>query len=81
MNSNINDEKLKEAKAKLACHIEPPKGSAYARMLAESQGAGDPAPAAASADDSSCSISSCGQSSAPSDRDRIRLTEMTSAGG
>ena len=34
MGKEITEEKLKEAKAKLACHIEPPKGSAFAKALA-----------------------------------------------
>lgn len=48
----MNDDKIKEAKAKLACHIEPPKDA----------------------------VSSCG-TAAPVQGEKIRLTEMTSAGG
>lgn len=73
--SNIDDKKLQEAKAKLACHIEPPKGSAYAKVLAEQGNAAE------SAAESSCAVSSCGTDSVPRKGDKIRLTEMTSAGG
>ncbi len=73
--SNIDSEKLKEAKAKLACHIEPPKGSAYAKMLAEQEKTND------SAAESSCAVSSCGTADISSKDGKIRLTEMTSAGG
>ena len=54
MNNNIDPEKLKEAKAKLACHIEPP-GTPSGRS-------GSPGTVAAR-------------------NDKVRLTEMTTAGG
>ena len=54
--SNIDDEKLRAAREKLACHIEPPKKTA--------------APSCSS--DASCVNKTA---------DKIRLTEMTSAGG
>ena len=82
MSKKIDDEKLREAKAKLACHIEPPKGSPYAEMLAQS-GLGSDAPAETPSAASSCgtaSGSSCG-TAAPAQGGKIRLTEMTSAGG
>ena len=81
--SNIDEEKLKEAKAKLACHIEPPKGSAYARMLAEQEKKAEEKPAlkTESAADSSCAVSSCGTADVPAQGEKIKLTEMTSAGG
>jgi hypothetical protein len=47
MGKEIDNEKLREAKAALACHIEPPKKPA----------------------------------DVPTQGDKIRLTEMTSAGG
>lgn len=47
MSNQIDDEKLKKAKEKLACHIEPPKAKAQGSPVAE----------------------------------KIRLTEMTAAGG
>ena len=72
MSNNVTDEKLKEAKAKLACHIEPPKGSPYAEMLAQN-GISSDAPAETAA--------SCGTTAAPVQGEKIRLTEMTSAGG
>jgi hypothetical protein len=53
MEKTIDKEKLNEAKARLACHIEPPKSSG----------------------------SSCSTGPVPSSGERIRLTEMTSAGG
>ncbi len=71
MSKTIDDEKLREAKAKLACHIEPPKGSPYAEMLAQS-GLDSDAPEE--------TVSSCG-TAAPVQGEKIRLTEMTSAGG
>ena len=71
MGNKIDDEKIKQAKAKLACHIEPPKGSAYAEALAANSVQNGPAAAA----------SSCGISDAPPQGGKIRLTEMTSAGG
>ena len=82
--NNIDPEKLKAAKEKLACHIEPPKGSAYAEALAKSE-----AVSAAPDENTSetCDVSASGGScSAPAfdnnkTGDRIRLTEMTSAGG
>ena len=74
--SNIDEKKLKEAKAKLACHIEPPKGSAFAKMLAEQEKTAEPA-----AEESSCAVSSCGTAEVPHKGEKIRLTEMTSAGG
>lgn len=83
MGKEITEEKLKEAKAKLACHIEPPKGSAFVKALAEQ--------AASAASDgntetvSSSSVSDGGSCSAsggiPMRDGKIRLTEMTSAGG
>jgi len=81
--SNIDEEKLKEAKAKLACHIEPPKGSAYAKMLAEQEQKSEESQAKTvrSSAESSCAVSSCGTSDLPSAGEKIRLTEMTSAGG
>lgn len=56
---NIDDNKLREAKEKLACHIEPPK--AHAAPSTES---------------------SCG-TSAPAfmDGDKVKLTQLTTAGG
>ena len=70
MENKIDSEKIKEAKAKLACHIEPPKGSAFAAALAENN-AGEKAETG----------SSCGTAAAPAPGEKIRLTEMTSAGG
>ena len=82
--NNIDPEKLKAAKEKLACHIEPPKGSAYAEALAKS-GAVSAAPYENSAEtcDISASGGSCGAPAHDNNKtgDKIRLTEMTSAGG
>ena len=47
MGKEIDNEKLREAKAALACHIEPPKAGAQTAQTAE----------------------------------KVRLTEMTTAGG
>jgi hypothetical protein len=54
MDNTIDKEKLNEAKAKLACHIEPPKSSAS---------------------------SSCSTGPVPAQGGKVRLTEMTTAGG
>ena len=82
MSKKIDDEKLREARAKLACHIEPPKGSAYAEMLAKSGLASDvPAREEVSVSDASCGGASCNTSDMPAQGEKIRLTEMTSAGG
>jgi hypothetical protein len=82
MSKKIDDEKLREAKAKLACHIEPPKGSAYAEMLAKSGLASDvPVREEVSVSDASCGGASCNTSYMPAQGEKIRLTEMTSAGG
>ncbi len=71
MENKIDIEKIKEAKAKLACHIEPPKGSAFAAALAAENNSGEKAETG----------SSCGAAAAPAPGEKIRLTEMTSAGG
>ena len=81
MSKKIDDEKLREAKAKLACHIEPPKGSAYAEMLAKSGLASDAPTHEVSVSDASCGGASCSTSDIPTQGEKIRLTEMTSAGG
>jgi hypothetical protein len=82
MSKKIDDEKLREARAKLACHIEPPKGSAYAEMLAKSGLASDaPVKDEVSVSDASCGGASCSTSDIPAQGEKIRLTEMTSAGG
>ncbi len=84
MSNNVDPEKLRAAKEKLACHIEPPKGSAYAEALAKS-GAVNAAPEDPGAD--SCDMGtgggSCGAPAFDNNKtgDKIRLTEMTSAGG
>ena len=75
MENKIDDEKLKKAKEKLACHIEPPKGSPYAEMLAKASDRD------IAHEESSCSISCNTESVVSSRSDGIRLTEMTSAGG
>ena len=61
MDNNISEEKLRAAKEKLACHIEPP-GSHAAHATQQEQG-------------SSCGIAAIPQGG------KVRLTEMTSAGG
>ncbi len=71
----MNDDKIKEAKAKLACHIEPPKGSPYAEMLAQNGLSSDASETAHAQTGSSCGTA------APVQGEKIRLTEMTSAGG
>lgn len=65
MGNEISDEKLKEAKEKLACHIEPPE------KKAESSGS-QPA--------SSCG-SSGAQADFIDENGKVLLTRMTSAGG
>ena len=67
MGSAINDEKLKEAREKLACHIEPPK-----QRVADSADSAQPA--------SSCGISGA-QADFIDDNGKVLLTRMTSAGG
>ena len=74
MNNKIDSEKLKRAKEQLACHIRPPENSPYAKMLAES------VPQAAETENSTASIG-VSASCEPSDAHKIRLTEMTTAGG
>ena len=88
MSKTIDDEKLREAKAKLACHIEPPKGSPYAEMLAQSGLSSDASSEPAAVSSETPSAASCGTASgascgtaAPAQGGKIRLTEMTSAGG
>jgi hypothetical protein len=88
MSNKLNDEKIKEAKAKLACHIEPPKGSPYAEMLAQSGLTSDASSEPAAVSSETPSAASCGTASgascgtaAPAQGGKIRLTEMTSAGG
>ena len=66
MGKEADDKKLKEAKEKLACHIEPPK------QKAESAAEAQPA--------SSCSISGAQADFIDGDG-RVLLTRMTSAGG
>lgn len=84
MSNNVDPEKLRAAKEKLACHIEPPKGSAYAEALAKS-GAVSDAPESTSAQSCDMDVTggSCGEPAFDSNKtaDKIRLTEMTSAGG
>ena len=65
MNNAKDEKKLKEAKEKLACHIEPPK------QKAESDG---------SQSASSCSISGA-QADFIDENGKVLLTRMTSAGG
>ena len=82
MSNKVDDEKLRAAKAKLACHIEPPKGSAYAKALAQSGLVSDaPGKDAASESEAACGGSSCSISDMPTQGEKIRLTERTSAGG
>lgn len=87
MSNSIDPEKLKAAREKLACHIEPPKGSAYAEALAKSgvdiSGSDFSASGIQTESIDTCDTgSSCG---APSLNNKaggkIRLTEMTTAGG
>ena len=66
MGNEINEEKLAEAREKLACHIEPPK-----QHKAESESA-QPA--------SSCGISGS-QADFIDETGKVLLTRMTSAGG
>ena len=86
MSKTIDEEKLRAARAKLACHIEPPKNSPYAKMLAEqgavNGGGTDSFPSlsdVSKSDDSSGS--SCSPGAEPVVKEKIRLTEMTTAGG
>ena len=76
MSNKMTEKKIREAKAKLACHIEPPKGSPYAEMLAQSGLSSD-----APSESPSAAAPSCGAAPAPVQGNKIRLTEMTSAGG
>ena len=58
MTANIDEDKLRAAKEKLACHIQPP--NAHAVQTA-----------------ASCSVPQAAEVAS----DRVRLTQMTSAGG
>lgn len=63
-NSNIDENKLREAKEKLACHIQPPSAHATAAQPALEE------------------VSSCGSAcSVAMPSEKVRLTQMTSAGG
>lgn len=67
MGSNIDSDKIREAKEKLACHIQPPgTHSPWADAVAAAESQEAPARR-----DEEIRTSS----------DRIRLTEMTAAGG
>lgn len=57
MSNTIDENKLREAKEKLACHIQPPNAHAVS--------AG----------------SSCGTSYVPQAGEKVKLTQMTTAGG
>lgn len=83
MSTKIDDEKIKAAKAKLACHIEPPKGSAFAEMLAKANEAngGDTEISAGSSAEVKTEDSCSTGGGVPIRDGRIRLTEMTTAGG
>ncbi len=62
--SNIDEQKLIEAKEKLACHIQPPSAHASAAKNVQED------------------ASSCGSAcSAAMPSEKVRLTQMTSAGG
>lgn len=80
MSNKIDEKKLREAKAKLACHIEPPKNSPYAQMMA--QQAAENRPEVPSEGQSTGGAScSTGTGTVPVHDGKVRLTEMTTAGG
>lgn len=67
MDTNITDEQLREAKAKLACHIEPPGQHRTADTEQTS------APGA------SCTAADASRGMGADNK--VRLTQMTTAGG
>jgi len=77
MSEKISEEKLKEAKEKLACKIESPEAHA-ARKAAEAEKVS--AGTVSDAQNSSCGISAP-QEGAVSADGKVRLTQMTTAGG
>lgn len=78
MSNKIDEQKLKAAREKLACHIEPPKGSAYAEMLAKANAGNNTTEPSGDAETaSSCSA----PVNIPVKDGKVRLTEMTTAGG
>ena len=72
--SEISEEKLRIAKEKLACHIEPPGHSAAGGNASSAVGS------ASAGDGASCGISGSQESFIDPDG-RVHLTRMTSAGG
>ncbi|MBR2705850.1 MAG: hypothetical protein IKE74_01260 [Mogibacterium sp.] len=65
MNNEIDEKKLKEAKEKLACHIEPPKKNAESSGPQAASSCGGPGAQADFIDENG----------------NVLLTRMTSAGG
>ncbi len=66
MSNKIDEQKLKEAKEKLACHIEPPKPKTEDKPKSEVL---------------SCAGSPVGQADFIDENGKVLLTQMTSAGG